>query len=364
MTPIPLLKLSTPPEFKSDDNLFAKFCPSPKGRMIADFQNAALTVINSGYPGSDGQIFPVPTKASSFLQTLVDPTEKIKALIASGKIIRFEGNCPLDQAEIFILDDTNHTDTAQDQLRGEIANAVKGKENIYLREGYGSDKIFFSRDEIQLAFPANLEHDNEASLFSGWDEPYTHKLGLESLKFHFASGEAERLDSFLEQVTARPSSQEPEKGFANVEKSAALLDEVAKEADPLKKIDDAYQNLEALQERANARNSGATEKTKALLRQAMEMRSTIRAQQDLAHKAHIRTTVLLDSVSKFKPLYPAWKIILFGGAGHLHQQWLLERLNQLYRFCILTPAPVTELPCDKAQRREVFRKYYADNSCT
>jgi hypothetical protein len=132
----------------------------------------------------------------AFLSNIVDPKGQLKSLIEAGKISQIRGNTTVDQAQVILLDDTNHTNREQPYVRGEIANRLKGNENVYLSEACDSSKIFFTRDEINHHFAPNLElHNGTKDYLSGWDDECVHKKSMEALIRGFQEFELSKKNS-------------------------------------------------------------------------------------------------------------------------------------------------------------------------
>ena len=108
---------------------------------------------------------------------MVDPQGKLKSLIEAGKVIKIKGNSTVCQAQIILLDDTDHTNKYQPFVNGEVANCLKGEENAYLCEAVEPSHKIFS-GEIGANFAPNLKIGAKDS-FSGWDDMYVYDLAYE-----------------------------------------------------------------------------------------------------------------------------------------------------------------------------------------
>jgi hypothetical protein len=185
----------------------------------------------------------------------------------------------VNQAQVILLDDTNHLDKEQQPIiRGKVANALKGDKNIYLCEAYSSTKIDFSQNEIHCYFAPNLELNQGGSkdYLSGWDDSYIHKQSQKAVV------------QALQQLN-----------FSNLLSS------------PYPNQDMALSGLKMLE--------GVVGKM-----------------------GDLRTKVLWSTIEKKHCIFPDAKIIVFGGAGHLQDKWLHEQLiHQNLRFVEVKPVDVT-----------------------
>ncbi len=166
----PDLKLSKNPVLDNSRRLFDRFTnpngsfsgSSTKETMTAFFNNLVYRFAHNGYE--------MPCHSAAFLGQLMDPKGKLKAVIDQGKILHIHGNCTVDEAQIILYSDTCHPDKHQKSDRGEAANALKGKENIYLCEASPSNRIEFSDKDIAASFAPNLVINRTTDRFSGWED--------------------------------------------------------------------------------------------------------------------------------------------------------------------------------------------------
>lgn len=256
------------------ENGFRKFCP--KGSMGVSFIENKMQIEAS----KRGPLV-FPKHRVQDLHDIIDPKHLLTNLLQDGKITHFFGNAPVDEAQIILLDDVCHGDKQQALVRGEIANALKGPDNILLCEGYGSQTMFFSEAEFNHAFAPNLDYDLRKSFTAGWDDEFVVKTSLVKVKnaLHDLSEVAEIVKGGLPQ---------------NLEESFALKARVEEIAPSLDEVIDK--------------------------------------------EAHERTTKGWETMQQFHQLYPQAKIICFAGAGHNQELWLIDELKKSgLKFCILTP---------------------------
>lgn len=228
----------------------------------------------------------------------MDPKSKLKSLIEEGKITQIHGNCTVDQAQVILLDDTNHLDKEKQQIiRGKVANALKGCENIYLCEANPSNKIDFKQIEINHYFAPNLELNQGGSkdYLSGWDDSSVHKQSLQAIT------------RGLQQIK-----------LSNLNSSAPTNEDMA---------------LSGLKDLADV----------------------------VGKMSDLRTESLWNTLQEKHRVFPEAKIIVFGGADHLRDKWLHEKLiNQNLRFVEITPNSVEITPNSDNGKSEVAKveKYY------
>jgi hypothetical protein len=255
------------------ENLLKPYYISPKNLIIADLAAESLEIKNE-----EGLI----TRSlwgkciNGLSQELVDPNNKLKQLFDEKKIERIKTNAPIDQAEIIFLDDTFHGNQEQTHIRGEIANALRGEENIFLGEGFSSDKLNLTASEIYHAFAANLEINLSKDTYAGWDDKLVYKQSQDKLRL----------------------------GLQTVK----LLD-------PKQSATDFDLSKLAL------------------------MLATLNDFQEVTGKeAYARTENEWKTIKKYKELFPKVKILVFAGAAHNNEQWLEDQLKESqYKYCIITP---------------------------
>ena len=102
---------------------------------------------------------------------------------------------------MIFLDDTCHGDKEQALVRGEIANALKGSNNILLCEGFGPETMYFSEEVFNQFFAPNLDYDLKTSFTAGWDDTIVHKASLE--KVRNGTEDAVQLKDFCEDSIQR-----------------------------------------------------------------------------------------------------------------------------------------------------------------
>lgn len=304
------------------ENAFRKFCPSPKGVVTVQFSENKLEISNSGY-GKELDSLTVPKHRNQILQQIIDPKEKLKALINAGKIARYSGNAPVHEAQVIFLDDKCHGDKEQALVRGEIANALKGGNNILLCEGFGTETMYFSEEVFNQAFAPNLDYDLKTSFTAGWDDSITHKASLEKIRSGIE--DAEQLKDFCENSIQRLTTN-----LQSIQISPAALNSPD---DFLKTMGFDLGTLSRL------------------------VTSVSKVQEATGKDAHIRTTSAWDAIQKFRVMFPDSKIFIFGGAGHNNEPWMLEQLkNDGLKYCILTPVQYQEITKENAL--DYAKQYY------
>ncbi len=281
----PVLKLSQNPTEDNSKTLFEKFTNpwnaaniplNEQGTVTAVFEkNAPKIVVDGRYP-IDSSHFD-----AALLSKIVDPTGKLKSLIEEGKIIQIKGNSTVDQAQVILLDDTSHLDRlVQPLIRGEVANALKGTENVYLCEAHPSSKIVFSQHEIENAFAPNLKLNEPGTkdYLSGWDDAQVYKQTKKSIV----------------------------QGYQQI-------------------------NLSGL-------NSGNIANMNMALNGLVDLLNVI------GEDAHLRTVSLWKTTEEKHQVFPNAKIVVFGGKGHLEEKWLHEQLAAHgLRYVEITPMKAAEV---------------------
>jgi hypothetical protein len=274
----PILHLNKIPKEPLDGySLFRKFCPNKQGVISVDFQNKVMEIFRGDNEKQGEQL-----QGRTVLNLTVDPANKLSTLIENNQVLKFYGNASIEDAKVIFLDDTCHPDKNQPLIRGEIANRLKGKENVFLCEGYDSNKISFSKDEIADSFAPNLNlhADESKDYLSGWDESFTHKKSLEEARLILLQKES--LEKRIASLNYKDKNE--------VESTAIALQKIILDADEV-----------------------------------------------INHKSHQRTKALWSSVQQFQRNFPKAKIFVFGGSSHMHEPWLLEQLKKSgTKYCILT----------------------------
>lgn len=275
------------------ENRFRKFCP--KGIIEVNFTENKMEI-----EGSRRGPLVFPKKRERDLHDIIDPKRLLATLFREGKITNFLGNAPVNEAQIILLDDVCHGDKQQTLVRGEIANALKGEDNILLCEGHGSETMYFSQAEFNHYFAPNLDYDLRQSFTAGWDDKFVHQNSLEKVR------------NALEDIS---------------EMQKALLQ-------------GSFQS----QEEASARLA--------------KLQEIEKVQEETEKEGHERTTKGWKTIQHFHNLYPHAIILCFAGAGHNHEPWLLDQLKSSgLKFCILTPLRYLNFK-NKEEAFERLKEYY------
>ncbi len=294
----PILKLNKNP-VQENVNLLEKFTNpwntadlplQDRGTVTAVFeQNATKLVVAGRYP----------LESSSFPKAIVgatlDPNGKLKSLIDEGKIIRIHGNSTVDNAQVILLDDSSHLDkTTQPFIRGEVANALKGKLNVYLCEAHPSSKINFTSREIEHSFAPNLKlnQDGVKDYLSGWDDSAVYKQSKKSII----------------------------QGFQQI-------------------------NLSGI-------NSGNNSNIDMALNGLVDLLNVV------THEADLRTDTLFKTTQEKLTVFPDATILVFGGAGHLGDKKLHEQYAKAgVRFVEITPTKPPSVTGEQVQKYYDVEKY-------
>ena len=313
-------------------DLFSKFCPSTEDVLTVDFEDMQMTL---DYPiddrrGKETQHHMVwetksPLQKLTFLKELIDPQGKITHLIDQSSISRYIGNATVDKAQIILLDDNRHGDAAQALIRGEITNSVKGKKNTLLFEGCGNETMYFNEAIISQIFGPNLDWDLKKSFMAGWDDEIEHKKGLENIRHVFQDYNLRKdkinstLNKMIDLVNDLEISELKQDNIQNI------LDKLDPDFKQLSNIDASFS----------------------------------KTYQCFEKGSHNRTINEWKTIQKFHSFYPEDKIIVFAGAGHNHEPWMLEQLKMSgLKYCILTPVYTKLSPKETVENA---KKYYGAN---
>jgi hypothetical protein len=295
---LPVLKLTQHPvpDIEDNRNLFEKFTNPTNLKSLSLKTQGHLTIVfakNQMRLDSDG---PYPgTLAGNrvdFLSSVMDPENRLKSLIKQGKIVQIHGNSTVDQAQVLLLDDTCHPDKQQSLIRGEIANLLKGKENVFLGESYPSSKIVFNRQEIDRCFSPNLALNQMGvkDYMCGWDDAYVYKQSKASViqTMQQINCLRDRKINFLRDRISTDSIE------TSIDDLSTWLSRIADSVDEV-----------------------------------------------TGKQGHLRTEVLWHTIEEKHRLFPNAKMIVFGGSRHLKEKWLHEQLSDhQLRFVEITPIEV------------------------
>jgi hypothetical protein len=265
---------------ESQNTLFRTFCPNLKDVLNINFEERSTEIYRADHGHQREQL----SEEESVLFKIIDPKGKLKLLLTENKIIRFRGNASVEEAQLILLDDTEHRDKEQQLIRGDIVNGLQKKSIVLLGESYDSNKTDFSPKEIDHVFAPNLDESIiNSSIKSGWDDLEIYNDNYEK-KFEVIA---------IRKKIKEIKSQNPQLNSLDVMIAAGGLDTLAR----LSKLE-----------------------------------------KDLVEGAEARTKTEWATIQKFINQDSDSTIIVLAGADHNNSPWLLEQLRESnLKYCIITP---------------------------
>ncbi|MBA2367785.1 MAG: hypothetical protein H0V82_02025 [Candidatus Protochlamydia sp.] len=262
------------------------------------------------YESIPTQLFPSCKLVCQETFSNFDPTGRLADM--SGKVKLIQGNANLETAQVILLADHCHLDEDHKLWRGQIGMRVKSLFNIILCEGIDSDRLGFSLSSQEkkhaLGEGFKLGYNDYVT---GWDNGYLYKKSLGKIKNSFTSLDTNQLKALtsLQEITPENHSE--------------LLITVKK----IQSIEKSHSKI-------------------------MEM-------------SEDRTDNLVECLEQKLATADGARIIVDGGAGHLLDQRLLNRLDkQGIKFCAIS----TELgikgkqiiSSDSADKLTALKEYYGN----